>query len=614
MVKKDMNRDNYSISFLVLAVVFLFSSGAWGSDEADWTVMIYMAGENNLTQSLSADLEEMKSVGSSDRVNIIVQADTGASGLFTSNPGDTHRFKVYKGWLQDYPLGYNADMASPEELASFISWAVSNFPARRYCLVLWDHGLGWIGGEENSDMALDGEVPVRGILMDAGSNSFMSLSELNDALSSAGTRFDLIEFDACLMGMWEVAVSVRQWASYLSFSQATEPSTGNPYDLIFAHLNAHPEMDGRQLAKMIVEDYLSFYQSDLFADTAVTKSAVDTDKIQELSSGINYLGQLLNLSFPRIRDMLMDMRQDIQEYIELPGSIDLVDFLQSLEQVPDEDIRAEADYLKGLLVEGIVIRSGFHNAIITSLLAGSPDLSGSNGLSIFFPIGSELLPGELEQYGKTQAAEGSPEWFDFIKRFSEDTALFPNVGAAKGDFVFGVFWNSFTGGYSNADLDLYVIEPDGVYSAGTGHTSPNGYFSLDSYVSHLDMEFYTAKPVVRKGRYVPVINYRSDDFGSWSMAQVMAYFYYIPELGSTNIYQWGPRYMSLLNPAPDLWDDDVIELLSQNYYSDWWIPTEVERSLSRASIEKKRSFWDSVLWLRDKNMVERGVKSFSVTK
>ena len=42
---------------------------------ADWTVMVYLAGDNNLDGAGVADLREMKKVGSSASVNVIAQFD-----------------------------------------------------------------------------------------------------------------------------------------------------------------------------------------------------------------------------------------------------------------------------------------------------------------------------------------------------------------------------------------------------------------------------------------------------------------------------------------------------------------------------------------------------------
>jgi hypothetical protein len=46
---------------------------------ADWTVMVYLAGDNNLDGAGVADLREMKKVGSSASVNVIAQFDRAGS-------------------------------------------------------------------------------------------------------------------------------------------------------------------------------------------------------------------------------------------------------------------------------------------------------------------------------------------------------------------------------------------------------------------------------------------------------------------------------------------------------------------------------------------------------
>ena len=40
-----------------------------------WTVMVWMAGDNNLEDAALDDLQELKQVGSTDDVDILVQLD-----------------------------------------------------------------------------------------------------------------------------------------------------------------------------------------------------------------------------------------------------------------------------------------------------------------------------------------------------------------------------------------------------------------------------------------------------------------------------------------------------------------------------------------------------------
>jgi len=46
---------------------------------AEWTWLVYMAGDNNLEGAGRVDLSEMQKVGSTAQVNVLVQFDTEAT-------------------------------------------------------------------------------------------------------------------------------------------------------------------------------------------------------------------------------------------------------------------------------------------------------------------------------------------------------------------------------------------------------------------------------------------------------------------------------------------------------------------------------------------------------
>ena len=138
----------------------LFSSNETGgvdignvfSTQPEWTYMVYMDGDNNLEQAAVMDFLEMEyGGGSSDKVNIVVQMDR-SEGFFTGE-GDwsgARRFLVKGGGGEQIStvatedLG-RIDMGSPGTLYDFVSWAVEKYPAKKYALVLWNHGGGWTG-------------------------------------------------------------------------------------------------------------------------------------------------------------------------------------------------------------------------------------------------------------------------------------------------------------------------------------------------------------------------------------------------------------------------------------------------------------------------------------
>ena len=165
--------------------------------KAKWTVMVYMAGDNNLDRAALRDIAEMARVGSSDKVNILVQLDRANDFL-------TRRFFITRGG------GYRKDCietfeetntGDPKVLENFMLWAMEKYPANRYFLILWNHGGGWW------------EDPRRSIAYDDSSDGdALDNGELKAALSSivkklvgdparGGRLMDILGMDACLMNL-----------------------------------------------------------------------------------------------------------------------------------------------------------------------------------------------------------------------------------------------------------------------------------------------------------------------------------------------------------------------------------------------------------------------------
>ena len=99
--------------------------------------MVYMAGDNNLSTAGENDLEEMRRVGSSDAVNVLVEFDNaGARG--------TNRYLVRRNGVGERleAMG-ETDSGDPRTIVDFIAWAAKEYPAERTALILWNHGGGW---------------------------------------------------------------------------------------------------------------------------------------------------------------------------------------------------------------------------------------------------------------------------------------------------------------------------------------------------------------------------------------------------------------------------------------------------------------------------------------
>src|SRR5262245_34596930 len=115
-----------------------FSAKGRGSMSAKWTFMVYMAGNNSLSDAADVDLQEMRQVGSSDAVKVMAfVAQQRVSGT-------AQRFQVGKGGAGEKAEQLNkVDSGDPQTVMDFVRWAVAQAPADRYALVLWNHGGGW---------------------------------------------------------------------------------------------------------------------------------------------------------------------------------------------------------------------------------------------------------------------------------------------------------------------------------------------------------------------------------------------------------------------------------------------------------------------------------------
>lgn len=113
-----------------------------------WTVLIFMAADNNLDFFAIKDLHELEHRGSTDDVDVVVQVDrygdgwTGpaARGRIVKDP-DWKKFDIrFVSALE--PIG-ETNTGDPAVLQDFVEWGVRTFPAERYLVVLWNHGSGW---------------------------------------------------------------------------------------------------------------------------------------------------------------------------------------------------------------------------------------------------------------------------------------------------------------------------------------------------------------------------------------------------------------------------------------------------------------------------------------
>ncbi|MBI4350332.1 MAG: hypothetical protein HY550_02730 [Elusimicrobia bacterium] len=227
--------------------------------EKEWSILVFINAKNNLERYGLLDVNEMEKIGSSDKVNIVVEM--GRIAGYTSADGDwktTRRYLVKKDGdfskitspvLAD--LG-KTDMGDYRSLVAFVKWAKAAYPARKYALIVWNHGSGW-------DKARAFDV-TKGISYDDETGNHISTPQLGLALKEMG-GVNVYGSDACLMQMPEVTYEIKNYTEYIVGSEETEPGDGYTYDLFVGPVVANPAMSALQLGKTAVDGYSDHYQS-----------------------------------------------------------------------------------------------------------------------------------------------------------------------------------------------------------------------------------------------------------------------------------------------------------------------------------------------------------------
>lgn len=370
---------------------------------ADWTVLVYLNGDNELVKFANFDFEEMARVGSTERVNIIVQFDRWPQG--ENDWYQTLRFRVTRNMPHELPYAYQdlgeVDMADGRSVEQFIASSMSAFPAKHYAFVLWGHGLGarkeFLRGELRSPHGETAPLCNGGGTTLASPFSFKSgttdgssegkqvlfMRELADSLRRAlhGRRLDVFIFDECVMGMTENAYALRDTVRYMVGSEELVPFSGLDYTDWLGALVARPGMSPQALAETVVDSYKRAYSENF---DCLTMSAFDLQEASRLGRAVSSLGDALkanirsDAAITGARDGVLIYGNpqchegrgcfyhvDLQRYCEL--------LIQKTRNRAVRDAaRAVIDALRGARVR---------------VVAGSAtrEQKGSNGLAIYFP-------------------------------------------------------------------------------------------------------------------------------------------------------------------------------------------------------------------------------------
>lgn len=311
----------YFVLLLALVAFAAVSCEAVVGEEKEFetkekTVLVYMAGNNNLSEDAIKNIEQMKKGYIPDKDgNIVIYSHVAED---PNHPVLMHLRQAEGQPVLDtvYRFPYQSSVAT-ESLTSAMKVTQTMFPADEMSLILWSHGLGWVpvgyyADSPSPDDDLYGEnfAPV---IHERMPNSYFGHDYIGDSLNVPGMEvtalakaipyeLEFLIFDACNMGNVEVAYQLRNKTKYVISSPAEILTDGFPYNRIMQHI-----FKEKSDLKAVAQEYYNYYMYES-SNRSATISLVDCSRLGELAA---VTADIFNI----YRDRIISLKKsDIQTF------------------------------------------------------------------------------------------------------------------------------------------------------------------------------------------------------------------------------------------------------------------------------------------------------------
>ena len=361
-------------------IIFLLTIGIFLSAES-WTVLLYMAADNNLAEMGRLDINSLESVAQPADLNLIVQADF---------PEGAKRYKIQQDNSEQITSPVLANLGTinsgdPNTLNSFIKWGFNRYPAQRKMLIIWSHGDSWY--KDNSGKWICPDDNAQDLISVSGGELVLALSGI--------PHLDILLFDACSMQCIEVINEIHSFADYIIGSEDLVPQYGFPYEDII------PLFDGDfdELLAQIPELYVSSYLPGQGINPggalwSVTCSVVKTELVPQFVQQIKNFAISQRFLAPKyftVRNSCYSMNTGLAD-------IDIRDFLEKAQTIWTSGTQNLLS-----LWTSIVISSCFTN----------PEETGNIGTAaIWFPDSRFNFENGWRQYHKLNFSRS--RWLSFV--------------------------------------------------------------------------------------------------------------------------------------------------------------------------------------------------------
>ncbi len=418
----------------------------------DWTVLIYMEGENNLSPYALWDLYEMEApfeseknkAASSTKINVIAEINTRLDNqvrrMQVLEKKFTPETKYTRKQVDDFAT-FNWNVSSSKiissfedsnhtqnSLSDFLQWGVENYPAQNYWVIIWGHGLGW----------------NQGFAYNEKTKTSISIKDLKASLNAIKLKthnnINILSFDACFMQSIEMISELSEVTDFITGSNQTQSFLGLPYRRIFYEVNSgsffgekhklgaktskslEPLMISKMVPQLLEKSLNPFSglqgRSDSTAQGWFTSSSIQTQEgLNVLVPALHKLASILKSHFELYPDYKITFLTLLEKFTFFQNSnLDIGYLLEAIRQYAklknirefDAQIKDVADALKQSILQSSF---GEQNSVdsMTQMIFAIP-----SGISVWMPLNDDDFQDQFQNY-KLTSFQKLTAWGLFIE-------------------------------------------------------------------------------------------------------------------------------------------------------------------------------------------------------
>lgn len=205
--------------------------------KSDYTVMVYASGGGNLDSFLQRYIGDISEIKRGEKINFAglikfsknIQEnskipDSMKGTLYIDNACQTSRY-----------AGSDFKMYEPQNITNFINKVAKDYPAKKYILILWNHGL------PISEL----DTPLsKAVLEDDNTHSVITPYQLEAGIKASNIKkFDLIYADLCMNNNIEIDYQLSTVTDYYMGSANPGIAGASDYKLFFDCLNTKSSLE-----------------------------------------------------------------------------------------------------------------------------------------------------------------------------------------------------------------------------------------------------------------------------------------------------------------------------------------------------------------------------------